>query len=344
MSKVNTRNASIDLLRLFLMYAICIQHVTCVGGYVCPWLNKISSFGVNGFILISAWYGISFRVSKVLKLLMCGVYCAVIIALAQCLHAGEWLSFGSNMVDAINGWWFLHAYIALVMLSPMLNMAASCSAQSGQLVRTVLLMAFVVFGWSYATTLPTYISRYVPNAICLGSRLITVCGAYFIGRSIRICYDRGVRWHIGGWYLSLALVVFLVLKIIGMDDLNSPANLCVSGLVFYVFYNMKPPSKLGRFAALCAASVFSVYLFHVSCFAFSLYEPMKDIMVSDWGLNRYVIYVIASLGFVLGGLLLDVPRRIVGKIIDPVTRPALKLLDDKVERLFQALESRIAHA
>ncbi len=340
MSDTSKRNASIDLLRLFLMFAICLQHVTCVGAPICPWLNKVSSFGVNGFILISAWYGVSFRVSKVLRLMACAAYCAAIVSIAQCLYSSDWSAFGGNMMTAINGWWFLHAYIALIMLSPLLNAAAAYSVKEGRLVRVALPLVLVLFGWSYATTLPHSINRFVPNAIGLGAPLLTVCGTYFIGRVVRICYDRGARWRFSKWYLIMAMMISLCLKILGMDDLNSPANLCVSGLVVIAFFNMRCPVVLGRLAAICAASVFSVYLFHVSDFAFDFYEQIKCFVIDEYGLNKYIVFGVMSFGILVGGLVLDVPRRVVCRIIAKYTLPVMKWLDEKVDGLFTELESK----
>ena len=61
---MKARDGNVELLRLVLMFFICMIHAV---GYVdarwCHWLTNVSFVGVLGFVLISGFYGLRFSVA-----------------------------------------------------------------------------------------------------------------------------------------------------------------------------------------------------------------------------------------------------------------------------------------
>lgn len=70
----NGRNASIELLRIIFMFGICLIHAS--SNSVFP--RNVAQPSVVGFIFISGYYGIRFRLSKILGLYaIAALYCVL---------------------------------------------------------------------------------------------------------------------------------------------------------------------------------------------------------------------------------------------------------------------------
>lgn len=122
------RNPSIELLRSLLMLGICMIHVVGMGQYSQRWLANLLKICVPGFVFISGYFGIQFSWRKVLNLYGIGLWAAVIgtgleaLLWPDTLH-GNVFGVAARVFANMRTFWFLHAYVVLMMVSPILNVA-----------------------------------------------------------------------------------------------------------------------------------------------------------------------------------------------------------------------------
>ena len=142
------RNASIELFRLLLMFGICLLHSAINPGYSRAWFINITCFCVTAFAFISGYYGASFRPSKIVRLVGTGVICALICGRGNISRA--WGIYG--------GYWFLHAYVLMMCLAPLVD--GAISRKGAIAVAMPLLVA--VFVWGDLPALPFFSRLNIP--------------------------------------------------------------------------------------------------------------------------------------------------------------------------------------
>ena len=112
------RNASLELFRCLLMFGIVLGHSAYQCGHVLK-IGSLTDWTVCGFVFLSGWFGIKFSWSKIAKLIALGVWCALV---------GNMIGGETNPLVAMLGaksyaYWFLWAYIILMMFAPIINAA-----------------------------------------------------------------------------------------------------------------------------------------------------------------------------------------------------------------------------
>ena len=124
------RETNIEVLRCTMMFVIVLGHMCAMGPYAG---NKfvhavftLSYFATNAFVFISGWYGIRFKPKKVWHLLELGLYAAVVNFLLSKIAIGEW----SLMISL---GWFGNSYLALLLISPLLNYGLDALDSRGML-------------------------------------------------------------------------------------------------------------------------------------------------------------------------------------------------------------------
>ena len=91
-------------------------------------LDPFFYIGVNGFVLISGFFGIKFKITGLYKLfIQCAFYGLVgylIHLYVDGAHIGR--SIFNNCITVFSfppGWWFIQCYLYLYMCAPLLNSA-----------------------------------------------------------------------------------------------------------------------------------------------------------------------------------------------------------------------------
>lgn len=118
------RNPSIELYRVGLMFGICLLHLISFGSVRCAFVSNILASCVVGFVFISGWFRVKFSWMKLARLYGIGLYAALVFgliswALGDVNTAGGVLLLGWHKLT--HGFWFLHAYAVMMMLSPAIN-------------------------------------------------------------------------------------------------------------------------------------------------------------------------------------------------------------------------------
>lgn len=277
--------------------------------------QSLSIVCVNVFILISGWFGIKLTKKGVLNfLLQCG-YFIFGIYFVMILLGRATLSF-RGITDCfllnIDGW-FIKAYLALLILSPVLNaFVEKASRRMFQIVLVLFFMFQTFFGWTQA-------ADWVNN----GYSTFSFMGLYLLARYMRIFGLPFLETH-GGWlYLLSALAssgAYFLLRLFEIDSVSSYSYVSpfvILGAVglFSFFNNLKiGHSKIINWVA---ASAFAVYLFHTDRFVLEpifaehirlIYQTYSGVAcLAVIGLYDVVIFVFA--------ILLDQPRKYLRELL-----------------------------
>ena len=301
------RNASIELFRLLLMFGICLLHSAINPGYSRAWFINITCFCVTAFAFISGYYGISFRPSKIVRLVATGVICALICGRGNISRAwGIYVEY-----------WFLHAYVLMMCLAPLVD--GALSRKGAIAVAMPLLVA--VFVWGDLPSLPFFSKLNIPVTPGLEAYSgLTLLGAYVAARIYRLY---GLERMRGTWVIVI-IPILVVLAALGMNEYNNIVALFLSAMFFTAFDKIGLPAWLSRVVLILSPSVFAIYLLH---------QPMIDCetgvvkWLADRGIGIYAAYFAAAMTVFFLALAVDLPRRVAAWLLCPILGRVNKLID-----------------
>ena len=325
---MKARDGNIEFLRIVLMFFICMIHAV---GYVdarwCHWLTNVSFVGVLGFVLISGFYGMRFSAEKVIRLEGVAVGCAVTVVAAAAVSDSLGLSaclppfgkaWGREVLALFKGYWFVHAYVLMMCLAPLVERVFA-DAQASPQGRRAALSACVpflamVYGWSFAMLIPV-VQNLVPRTQGLVPFSgVTLFAAYLVGRFYRVFdWDNLLK---GKWLVPAAVACAFVSSLwYGLfARYNSPFLLVFAVGLFWTFRRIRVSEGFAAALGWLTPSVLSVYLLHCNPYGYRVLGFLEGRVRAclDW--DYAVFFVLATVAF-FGGFLLDVPRRILVRFI-----------------------------
>ena len=148
------RQSNIELLRILSMIFVMLIHVTyalsgkCYSqsdSLMCVIVQWITMICVDLFVLISGWFGIHFTIKGVGKLLFQTIFLALFAFIICILSGHAHFTIGGLWhctFGIFSTYWFVWAYILLVILSPVLNSYVEVATRSQF---RFLLLSFYVF-------------------------------------------------------------------------------------------------------------------------------------------------------------------------------------------------------
>ena len=183
------RNTNIELLRFVLMCFIFLWHILVHGydlkmlgadGYQVQGSFALMAIGLTlfapatyCFVFISGYYGIRFKLKKLITLLLWRVVVSVGAKVYQYIYQGEVFHVVDFMESLLpitsNKWWFMTDFIMLYVLSPILNEGFD-RLQSKEKARILLLLCLFSF---------IGVALLYPNQ---GSSLVGLTMVYLLGR------------------------------------------------------------------------------------------------------------------------------------------------------------------
>lgn len=305
---MNRRDASVELYRILLMFGICFLHANTFSGHVVPWLANLFAPCVDGFVFLSGFYGIRFRLSKVMRLWGVALFCAVASAsFIEFFQGGGLLSLLSLIQVQFTKNWFLNEYTALMLIAPALNYLMD-HIQSKDVVRIGLPFVLLFFCWNWAGD---YLSRtgcVLPRPQEFGSyTLLMMVTVYSLGRMVNrfAVLDRiHVRW------ILISFVLSAILCGIGFGEYASPFAMMLSVSVFALARSSRLSESCKRVVLFCAPSMFSIFLLHSVCAGTVLVRMIEKNLGLDSLFSPARFFVVATIIF-LGGLSIDLVRRFV---------------------------------
>lgn len=298
----NVRNSNIELLRIFAMAGILFGHGVGMANSLPTreliMTDPISSFffvsassvfvgGVNVFVLISGWFGIHATFKGMMKLLFQFFFMlwgVILILLIGGQIRFEHLTW-NNCLGLTDGYWFVVAYIALYILSPMLNLFAE-QATKRQL--QLFLASFYTFQ-CYCSWLSSYFNYFN------GYSIVMFVGLYLTARYFKRFPVKFITKHPGSLYVGLVMcstfVLLFSLYTFGnaarMLRYDNPIVVLECICLILLFQKIKIQSKIINWLA---ASCFSVYILHIHPYVFDRFLCEA----------RYIRVSLSDVNYVLG--------------------------------------------
>ena len=181
----NKRDPGIELYRICLMFGICLLHCVCQGKWRGIWPSQLLSFCVPGFVFVSGYFGIRFSFSKVIRLYSIPLYACIIAPLCGGVIGNGYWREVVRVWDADKGFWFVHAYVLLMVFAPALNVLFEKTYTREQ-IRIVLPILIAVMGVGVLRNY-NHLQWIVPSPAGLqpGS-VLTFIAIYCVARIVRI--------------------------------------------------------------------------------------------------------------------------------------------------------------
>lgn len=258
---------------------------------------------VVGFVFISGWFGVRFSWGKVAKLYGVGMYAAIVFGIL--MHVtGMAANGGAAVVMAYNklvhGFWFLHAYVLMMCLAPLVD----AGIEKGG-VTAVLPLLVAVWLWGFGLTLPWFETHLPKTAGLDAYGGLTLTAIYAAARLCR-------KWRVEEWlktrWLLLAVPVLCALTGVGFGDYNSPFAFALAGVCFLIVSRLTLPTWLGKVVLALSPSLFAVYLLHTNEVGFGCFKPLEACLVG-WGIPVAGAWMGAALVVFFCASALDLPRR-----------------------------------
>ena len=329
------RLSNIEFLRIAAIFMIVMMHgigyaihspneVNRVGVTA---INSVGNMGVTIFMLISGFFGIHFRWSRLFQLWMIALFYSLVAFLA------DW--FSTRLAD-LGGlfkvitpitsmtWWFLSWYVVIFCLSPFLNKASEAlPKRQMQMLLGVLIFFFIVS--------PTFLFHPMTNDLG-GKGAPNMITAYLIGQYIaRYDLPAWFKNHCGILFLVAAGIVFAGSFAAGCISLTASNILCKDNNLFIVagavalFCWVRTHTFHSSFVNYIASFSFPLYL--VNGYVFKYISPFyvgDSSNVSIWGpyvLAVLTVVVVAWIAETLRRLLFDQLNISLSQRIDRLLAP-----------------------
>ena len=308
-SEVSVRDNRIEVFRCLMMFGICLLHAITQGGHIMRWADNALHTCVVGFVVISGWFGIKFSWGKVFRIVALTAWCALVVSTMFLLRDQDpsWGVWWHRVMYSFKSWWFVWAYVFLMMLAPLVNSAVASLGKDVNTNRDVLIpFVALVFGWGYLSMLPG-VMNYVPITAGLTAHSgITLLGVYVIARVVRM---QGLLEKISQRIWLLIAAAMLVVTTAGFYKYNSPFSLVQALAWFALIKGARIPRWVCGSAAFFAPSMFAVYMYHSSRDGLSFLRTVESGLIDEMGLNTVVCHIVVAVGIFAFGVLLDMPRR-----------------------------------
>ena len=317
------RDSNIEAYRCFLMFGIVALHCAYVTLGSFTWENNIWKWCVDGFAFISGYCCIrQFSLKKVFRLYLQALFCLVMMETFNVVFNGVSFAWGVRVWRVFCDLWFLHAYVFLMAVAPLINLAAA----SEQRLKLLMPLLGMVFLWGMCCELP-FVGAVMPKISGIQSFSgLTLAGAYAAGRLYNVY---GCNEKIKLWWVIVAMPILLLAFCFGIQHRGewvsgwlgnyiSPLTLLMTACGFYVFSRIRFPGIMGKVILFIAPSMFSVYVIHSHPL---WWEWMRGKGVSL--VNMYPAFpVLLALALVvfLGSVACDLVRRSIFGCVDRIVR------------------------
>ncbi|MBR4523484.1 MAG: hypothetical protein IKO64_04540 [Kiritimatiellae bacterium] len=310
------RDASIELYRVAMILGVCFLHSITFGKLSpTPIYDSVCMFCVVGFVLITGWFGCRLHVRKIIDLYAIGLWCAALSVVLRLFADGAVLNHGflSEVRSQLWRYWFLHAYVFVMLISPFVN--ASFGKEGGW--RPALPLIFIAFAWSWISGLCPDVLPQVPGLANGGYSGFVLAAVYATGRAMRQLDSQGRRLS-GIWavfiFVLCIVAVCLMPNAIGKSSrafaaYNSPVVLIMAIASFYAFRQIPVGSVLARWLLFVTPSVFPIYLLQTNAYAIPKIHSLA-VTLDGWGMPRFLVYLATALAIFTACLGCDFGRRL----------------------------------
>lgn len=343
---MKNRDSNMEALRIIAIFMILYIHAfglisgmgyTEFGKNVTRLANAVCNTGVSCFILISGYYGITFRWKKLIRM----EWMVIFYSLGMTLLGAAF--FPETMTDSVfellvkscipaasRKYWFYSCYVCLMLMSPFWNRA---SEKVGKGLFTgfvgVMLVLFSIF--------PTFL--YFEITMDLGKGLINMTMLYLVGRWIRMYGDYTLRRKKGSLlllilvginYLSHVFPIHISGITLRMTKDNSITNILIAILLLYLFKGFRFQSKTVNRVAEKVFAVFIMNTFVMELVHGYVMKFDQDMIVSNLMPVWITVDVLLTFGICI--MVETVRKFLLGRMEDRLTGIILKLGEAIVKR------------
>lgn len=304
--KYTKRNASVEVYRCVLTFGIVLLHVICQGGYCQRGLDRILLSCVDGFVFISGYYGIRFSVRKILSIVSIGIFCAIVVACMEANSIYEVVCSASKILVS-SQYWFLWAYVILVIFSPIIEMAFQALHNNRlQMTKTFAPILCMVFGWMYLTQIPVG-DKIIPQPYGFGPcTFLCLLGIYIAGRIFRgLNGETYLNWKV----LIVGVIICGGMCLMGFGHYHSIFALGMACLTFCLFKHIEFPSLIGTGAIKIAPSMLSVYLLHCNSVGFGYCKKLDALFIERYQIHIWIAWFLTATVVFTACLCIDYMRR-----------------------------------
>lgn len=331
------RQSSIEFLRLVVMFFVLVLHTNYLSigqpdlGSVGllefssrAFIESFTFIAVIVFVLISGYFSIKpSRKSIINYLFICFFYSVglrcVYFLFHDTLSIYNELDFLSSFLFLSNSSWFVVDYLALIVISPILNTFSDYCSRNQLKVTIILLLAISTYFGLLTRSLEQYIS---------GFSFVTFIYIYLIGRYLRKYFCQ----KIGGRKKNATIYVFLVLLTFTMSFLSAFVNkgyaivwtytnplFIFTGVCFFLLF-IRHKNFESSLVNKLAVSTFSIYLIHSNPAIVYAYIAYFKFLYTSYPFYMYIIIMLLSCICILGiSILIDQLRIIIYKnVVCPI--------------------------
>lgn len=294
------RDTNMELLRIVSMLLVLVVHagfralsvptpaeaVSAPGSTLLRFFSESASIiCVNVFVLLSGWYGIRFRLSRLVEFLFQVLFFVVVgFALYSLLFGFPGFRFSvlSSLLLADRwDYWFVKCYLGLYLFAPVLNAFAERVPRSAF---RLFLVSFFLFQTVYGWLMPSgavYIEQ--------GYSAFSFMGLYLLARYVRL--HSGAFWQRNRRFDLTVYLLFVLLNTLcafatARLGISLGTGLCfaytnpfiiLASLHFLLFFSKI--SFRSRLVNEVSVSCFAIYLVHSNAF---LADPCYDDLILGW--------------------------------------------------------------
>jgi len=289
------RQSNMELLRIIAMLLVMVVHANFralpvptameinaapMSKFLMFFTEAISVIAVDLFILLSGWFGIRPKAKRLgellFQVLFFGVFAIGVCAIFAPGRLATTQADGSVMSRLLmlgeNDYWFVKTYVALYLISPVLNAFIAHATQ--RQFASLLIVYFVfqsIFGWMFNST----------RWLAAGYSLPSFAALYMLARYMRLypikLWQRS-KWFdaavYGGYVVFLTVAMFFIKKAGlrgGALYFYSCPLVIIATMHFVLFFTkLKPFSS--KVINWIAVSAFAIYLTHSSSFIGIYYD------------------------------------------------------------------------
>lgn len=254
----------------FLVFGIPSQQdllINPIESFLLFFTHNFTVIGVNVFVLITGWFGVNFTFDRLKKILFqVFFYSFLIVVLYSCYKGTSLFSvtdFNRLFLLHSNDYWFIKAYIGLLMFTPALNLFIKNVSED--FFRKFLFLFFIIefiYTWVSLDGTAWIVGGYSPwhfFGLYLLARYLKLYGGRIVMRSARfyfLCYSS---------LLIFIQLVVVQLNVMGFNvpgrlmTYTSPFNILSAVLLLLAFSRLKCQSVAINYIA---SSTLAVYLIH----------------------------------------------------------------------------------
>lgn len=344
----NKRQTNYELLRISSILIISFMHgIKSAYGSPCELnsilfvaINAIGNMGVTIFILISGYFSIKYRLSKLFQLWAIVLFYSVLIFLFNnYIYPGsvtpDFLSkdfikaLYTTLTPITSGtWWFITSYTVLFMLSPLLNKATK---KMSKYQFKYLLLVLLLF-YSISPTFLMHSLSDTPNGKCTENMIL----AYLLGRYIYYYGLPSTLMKNSGKILICCLTLIFIINYFIFDPLfmAKDHNLFIilgAICIFTIFKGITIKSdRVNRF--ICHAATFAFPIYILNMFLIDLLEYQYIELRTSYSYIPY--YLMVQIEVIIISVFIEYIRR---SVCDKPINFIGKMIDIKTELIINRL-------